>query len=121
MQILEFCQRRKERGNALYAAQKFDLAVKRFDHALQVLKTYRGGQTAEQTEALNMLHITLLGNSAAALMAKEVRLLLHALLLSRRRTVARDRVARPFATGRHHLCTASRQLKYQHLCRWVAA
>ena len=56
----------------MYALQKFDLAVKRFDHALQVLKTFRGDQTSEQTEALNMLHITLLGNSAAALMAKEV-------------------------------------------------
>lgn len=73
MQILEFCQKRKERGNALYGAQKFGHAIKRFDHALQVLKSYRGDQTQEQTAALNALHISLLGNSAAALMGLEVR------------------------------------------------
>lgn len=70
--MLEFCQRRKERGNALYAARKFDHALKRFDHALQVMKSFRGDQTQQQTDALTALHISLLGNSAAAFMAIEV-------------------------------------------------
>jgi hypothetical protein len=72
VQIIRYCGRKKDRGNALYAAGKFAYSLKRFDEALQALKTFRGDQTDMQTAAIRTVHVALLSNSAAALMGMKV-------------------------------------------------
>lgn len=71
--MIKFCGRKKVRGNALYGAGKFKFSLKRFDEALQALKSFRGDQTDAQTAAIKTVHIALLSNSAAALMGIKVR------------------------------------------------
>lgn len=73
MQLITYCGRKKDRGNAIYAAGKFGFSLKRFDEALQALKSFRGDQTENQTAAIKAVHIALLSNSAAALMGLKVR------------------------------------------------
>lgn len=72
MQMITFCERKKERGNALYSAGKFTFSLKRFDEALQALKSFRGEQSDEQTAAIRKLQVALFSNSAAALMGLKV-------------------------------------------------
>lgn len=73
VQMIVYCGRKKDRGNALYAAGKFAFSLKRFDEALQALKTFRGDQTDTHTVEIRTVHIALLSNSAAALMGLKVR------------------------------------------------
>ena len=70
--MIKFCGRKKDRGNALYGAGKFTFSLKRFDEALQALKSFRGEQTDTETATIRTVHIALLSNSAAALMGLKV-------------------------------------------------
>lgn len=73
LQVIAYASKQKEHANALYRGQRVAFAIKKYDHAVNAVKRFRGESTDEQNVALTALQASLLSNLAAAYMAQSVR------------------------------------------------